>query len=74
MLNQIHGGILGEICWNWLEIYTLMIDEDIRRLCYGSSLLLEIEQTTLNNKCYASPFVRIVSKLCPGQLLNRLAL
>ena len=51
-----------------------MIDEDIRGLCYGSNLLLEIEQITLNNKCYTSLFVRIVSKLCPCQLLNRLVL
>lgn len=67
-------GILGEICWNWLEIHTLMIYEDIRGLCYDSSLLLEIEQITLNNECYAPPFVRNMSKLCPGQLLNCLAL
>lgn len=49
--DQICGGILGEICWNWLEIHTLMIDEDIRGLGYGSKLLLEIEQIALNNKC-----------------------
>jgi len=47
-----------------------MIDEDIRGLCYVST----IEQITLNNKCYASLFVRIVSKLCPRPLLNCLAL
>ncbi len=49
--DQICGGILGEVCWNWLEIHTLMIDEDIRGLGYGSKLLLEIEQIALNNKC-----------------------
>lgn len=45
------GGILGEICWNWLEIHTLMIDEEIRGLGYGSKLLVEIEQIALNNNC-----------------------
>ncbi|MFE3573826.1 GNAT family N-acetyltransferase [Lysinibacillus sp. NPDC059133] len=49
--DQICGGILGEICWNWLEIHTLMIDEDIRGLGYGSKLLIEIEQIALHNKC-----------------------
>ncbi|WP_255505281.1 GNAT family N-acetyltransferase [Lysinibacillus sphaericus] len=49
--DQIRGGILGEVCWNWLEIHTLMIDEDIRGLGLGSKLLLEIEQIALDNKC-----------------------
>lgn len=40
-------GVLGEICWNWLEIHTLMVDEDIRKLGYGSKLLLEIEQIAI---------------------------
>ncbi len=44
-------GILGEICWNWLEIHTLMIDEYLRGLGYGSKLLLEIEQIAINNDC-----------------------
>lgn len=38
------GGILGEVCWNWLEIHTLMIDKDIRKQGFGTKLLLEIEQ------------------------------
>jgi len=37
LLNQIHGGILVEICWSWLKIYTLMFDEDIRGLCNVST-------------------------------------
>jgi len=49
--GQICGGILGEICWNWLEIHTLMIDENLRGLGYGSKLLLEIEQIAINNDC-----------------------
>lgn len=49
--ENVRGGILGEICWNWLEIHTLMIDEDIRRLGYGTKLLLEIERAALEGKC-----------------------
>ncbi|MBO1578576.1 N-acetyltransferase [Bacillus sp. XF8] len=49
--SKIHGGILGEICWNWLEIHTFMIDEDIRQLGYGTKLLLEIEQIALEKNC-----------------------
>ncbi|MDZ5607849.1 GNAT family N-acetyltransferase [Bacillus pseudomycoides] len=49
--SKIRGGILGEICWNWLEIHTFMIDEDIRQLGYGTKLLLEIEQIALEKNC-----------------------
>jgi len=49
--GQICGGILGEICWNWLEIHTLMIDEEIRGSGYGTKLLVEIEQIALHNNC-----------------------
>jgi len=40
-----------------------MIDEDIRGLCYVST----IEQIALNNKCYASLFVSIVSSYVPDR-------
>ncbi|WP_078380761.1 GNAT family N-acetyltransferase [Sutcliffiella halmapala] len=49
--GKIHGGILGEICWNWLEIHTLMVEEDIRHLGYGSKLLLEIEKIAKEKNC-----------------------
>ncbi|MEN1935240.1 GNAT family N-acetyltransferase [Paenibacillus sp. 102] len=49
--RKIRGGILGEICWNWLEIHTFIIDEDIRKLGYGTKLLLEIEQIALEKNC-----------------------
>jgi GNAT superfamily N-acetyltransferase len=47
----VRGGLLGEVCWNWLEIHTLMVDEDIRKFGYGSKLLSEIEQIALEKKC-----------------------
>ncbi|PEF73614.1 GNAT family N-acetyltransferase [Bacillus pseudomycoides] len=49
--SKVRGGILGEICWNWLEIHTFIIDEDIRKLGYGTKLLLEIEQIALEKNC-----------------------
>lgn len=49
--DEIRGGILGEICWNWLEIHTFMIDEDIRRDGYGTKLLKEIETFARERKC-----------------------
>jgi len=49
--DQVYGGILGEICWNWLEIHTLMVEETYRGLGYGSKLLAAIEQIALEHKC-----------------------
>ncbi|EAZ84506.1 GNAT family N-acetyltransferase [Lysinibacillus fusiformis] len=49
--SQIFGGILGEVCWNWLEIHTLMVDEKFRGQGYGSKLLAAIEAIALENKC-----------------------
>ncbi|MFJ8067123.1 GNAT family N-acetyltransferase [Psychrobacillus sp. NPDC096426] len=47
----VRGGILAEVCWNWLEIHTFMIDEDIRKLGYGTTLLLELEKIALEKDC-----------------------
>ena len=47
----VRGGILSEICWNWLEIHTLMVDEDIIKSCYGSILLGEIEKIARVKEC-----------------------
>lgn len=49
--GTVCGGILGEVCWNWLEIHTLMINEDIRKLGYGTKLLLEIEKIANEKNC-----------------------
>lgn len=45
------GGIIGAICWNWLEIYNLFLDEDIRKMGYGTKLLLEIENIASEKQC-----------------------
>lgn len=47
----VRGGILGEICWNWLEIHIFMLDEDIRKQGYGTKLLAEIEKIAVEKDC-----------------------
>ncbi|KAA0549924.1 GNAT family N-acetyltransferase [Bacillus sp. BGMRC 2118] len=49
--GRVRGGILGEVCWNWLEIHTLMVDEEIRSFGFGSKLLTEVELLAVNRKC-----------------------
>ncbi|WP_338654651.1 GNAT family N-acetyltransferase [Lysinibacillus sp. Y5S-8] len=49
--GHVYCGILGEICWNWLEIHTLIVDEKLRGLGYGSKLLQTIEQIAFNHEC-----------------------
>lgn len=49
--DNVRGGLLGEVCWNWLEIHILMIDEDLRKHGYGSKLMLEAERLAVENKC-----------------------
>lgn len=49
--GTVHGGILSEVCWNWLEIHTFMIDEDLRKSGYGTKLIAEIEKIALEKEC-----------------------
>lgn len=49
--GKVYGGILGAVCWNWLEIYTFILDEDIRHSGYGTKLLTELENIALEKKC-----------------------
>lgn len=49
--GTVRGGILSEICWNWLEIHTFMIDEDIRNSGYGTKLLAKIEEIAVEKDC-----------------------
>lgn len=47
----VRGGILAEVCWNWLEIHTFIIDENIRKSGFGTKLLLELEKIALEKEC-----------------------
>ncbi|WP_417900211.1 GNAT family N-acetyltransferase [Bacillus haimaensis] len=49
--DNVRGGLLGEVCWNWLEIHILMIDEDLRKDGYGSKLMQQAEEIAVENKC-----------------------
>ncbi|QVY60444.1 GNAT family N-acetyltransferase [Cytobacillus gottheilii] len=49
--GKVYGGILAAVCWNWLEIYTFILDEDIRHSGYGTTLLTELEAIALDKKC-----------------------
>ncbi|QDQ03459.1 GNAT family N-acetyltransferase [Lysinibacillus fusiformis] len=47
----VRGGILAEVCWNWLEIHTFMIDEELRKSGFGTELLLELEKIAIEKEC-----------------------
>ncbi|WP_339271180.1 GNAT family N-acetyltransferase [Paenibacillus sp. FSL K6-1330] len=49
--GQILGGIMGEICWNWLEIHYLFVDEPYRKSGYGAKLLNEVEKIAIEKQC-----------------------
>ncbi|MGG4103752.1 GNAT family N-acetyltransferase [Paenibacillus lautus] len=49
--SQILGGIVGEICWNWLEIHYLFVDEPYRKSGYGAKLLNEVEKIAIEKQC-----------------------
>lgn len=49
--GTVRGGVLSEICWNWLEIHNFMLDEEIRKSGYGTKLLLELEKIALEKEC-----------------------
>ncbi|MBN9654228.1 GNAT family N-acetyltransferase [Halobacillus sp. GSS1] len=49
--GMVRGGLLGEICWNWIEIHTLMVDEELRGSGYGSKLLMEAERAASEKAC-----------------------
>ncbi|QGQ96509.1 GNAT family N-acetyltransferase [Paenibacillus psychroresistens] len=49
--GQIFGGITGEICWNWMEVEYLFVDETYRKLGYGKKLLLEAEKLAKAKNC-----------------------
>jgi ribosomal protein S18 acetylase RimI-like enzyme len=49
--GQIYGGIISELCWNWLEIHYLYIDQELRKLGYGKKLLSEAEKIAKEKNC-----------------------
>ncbi|WP_442601798.1 GNAT family N-acetyltransferase [Paenibacillus sp. KN14-4R] len=49
--EQVFGGILGEICWNWLEIQYLYVEPEHRKLGYGTKLMHEVERIAREKQC-----------------------
>ena len=49
--GEIRGGLVGEICWNWMEVKILMVDESLRGGGHGSRLLQEAERIASVRGC-----------------------
>ncbi|MFD0713579.1 GNAT family N-acetyltransferase [Paenibacillus sp. GCM10027626] len=49
--GEVRGGILCEICWNWLEVHILYVDESLRHGGYGTRLLQQAEQVAKEKGC-----------------------
>ncbi|OBR65189.1 GNAT family acetyltransferase [Paenibacillus oryzae] len=49
--EDIIGGIVGEFCWNWLEIHYLFVEEEHRKSGYGQLLIREAEKMAIQKKC-----------------------
>nr|WP_035119863.1 GNAT family N-acetyltransferase [Cohnella panacarvi] len=49
--GPIIGGIVGEFCWNWLEIHYLFVEPEHRKLGYGRALLREAETMAQEKEC-----------------------
>ncbi len=50
-MGEIRGGLVGEICWNWMEVKILMVDEDLRGGGHGTRLLQEAERIATGRGC-----------------------
>ncbi|MFD2114786.1 GNAT family N-acetyltransferase [Paenibacillus yanchengensis] len=49
--GHIYGGLIGEICWNWMEVHILIVDEQLRHQGYGTKLLMEAEKLAREQQC-----------------------
>ncbi|MCL6603660.1 MAG: GNAT family N-acetyltransferase [Paenibacillus sp.] len=49
--GNLCGGIIGEICWNWLEIHYLYVEQEYRKLGYGKKLMSEVEKIAKDKQC-----------------------
>ncbi|TKH44311.1 histone acetyltransferase [Paenibacillus terrae] len=49
--GQVIGGLLSVLCWNWVEVDILWVDQSYQGKGYGSQLLGEIEQIAKDNGC-----------------------
>nr|WP_188540884.1 GNAT family N-acetyltransferase [Paenibacillus segetis] len=49
--DQVLGGIIGEICWNWLEIHYLFVEDEFRNCGYGKKLMSEALTIARDKEC-----------------------
>ena len=49
--DHVCGGILGEICWNWLEIQYLFVELEYRGRGYGKKLMQEAQKIANEKQC-----------------------
>lgn len=49
--GDIVAGINSAICWNWMEISILWVDDNYRSQGYGKRLLEEAEKVARAKKC-----------------------
>ncbi|ULO09357.1 GNAT family N-acetyltransferase [Paenibacillus sp. 19GGS1-52] len=49
--GQLVGGLVSEICFNWLEISYLFVEEAYRKLGYGLKMMNEAEIIAKEKKC-----------------------
>ncbi|WP_079912429.1 N-acetyltransferase [Paenibacillus sp. 32352] len=49
--DHILGGLVGEVCWNWLEVHYVFVEEAYRRSGYGKQLLDQAERMAQEKQC-----------------------
>jgi GNAT superfamily N-acetyltransferase len=49
--GKVIGGLLSTLCWNWIEVEILWVDESSRGLGFGSRLLNQIEYIAKEKGC-----------------------
>lgn len=49
--GRIVGGLLSAVCWNWMEIDILWVDQYQRAKGLGSKLLMEAERIAREKEC-----------------------
>jgi len=49
--GQIFGGLLSEICWNWMQVEYLFVADEVRKSGYGKQLLAEAEKIAKAKNC-----------------------
>jgi len=49
--GTVVGGLLAELCWNWMEVDILWVDLAYRHKGFGTQLLNKIEKIALEKDC-----------------------